>query len=221
MLRLPHRRALSAVIALLCAAPATSSAQPALDSVVPPSPAPDGFIHDGGPVLDDAARARLNARITDVQRATGGDVAVAIVPDIRGRAPAEVGVAIYRAWGVGRVDSLGSARRNLGALLLIVPKELAPSGRGECWITSGIGAEGELVDADAGTICRREVIPHLREQRYEEAVAAGVDAIAAAFVETTEGLDAPRAVGAAARDGGVDGSVVAAWLLGGGAALGG
>ena len=177
--------------ALLLAA----AAQPALDSVVPPSPAPASFIADGGPVLDAAARARLDARIDSVQRATGGDVAVAVVRDLRGRAPADVGVAIYRAWGVGRVDSLGSARRNLGALLLIVPRELAPDGRGECWITTGIGAEGELRDADAGTICRRRVIPRLQERDYEGAIAAGIDGIGDAFVRTTAGLDAPERVG--------------------------
>ncbi len=219
MLHLRSLHSIAAAVALLGATAATAVAQPALDAVVPPSPTPASFIHDGGPVLDAAARARLDARISEVQRATGGDVAVAIVPDIGDRAPAEVGVAIYRAWGVGRIDSLGSARRDLGALLLIVPKELAPSGRGECWITTGLGAEEELIDSDAGTICRREVIPHLREQRYEEAVAAGVDAIAATFTEATAGLDAPHAVGAAARDDGMDGSDVAAWLLGGGAAV--
>lgn len=188
-----------AVAALGVVAPAGAqpAAQAALDSIVPPSPTPAGFIADGGPVLDAAARDRLNARIAAVQRETGGDVAVAIVPDIRGRAPVDVGVAIYRAWGVGRVDSLGSARRDLGALLLIVPKELAPDGRGECWITTGLGAEGELIDAEAGRICRDAVIPRLRERDYAGAVSAGVEGIAAAFVRTTEGLTAPAEVGAA------------------------
>src|SRR4051812_30841885 len=92
-------------------------AQPALERLVPPSPAPNGFIADGGPVLDPAARDRLNARIAQVQRETGGDVGVAILRDLGGRAPVDVGVAIYRAWKIGRVDSLGSARRDLGALL--------------------------------------------------------------------------------------------------------
>jgi uncharacterized protein len=202
-----------------------TAAQPALDSVVPPSPAPASFIADGGPVLDAAARARLDARIDSVQRATGGDVAVAVVRDLRGRAPADVGVAIYRAWGVGRVDSLGSARRNLGALLLIVPRELAPDGRGECWITTGIGAEGELRDAEAGTICRREVIPRLRERDYEGAIAAGIDGIGGAFVRTTSGLDAPERVGSTARGGRSVPRLIAlgglALLVGGGGAAAG
>ena len=201
----PHERAaargcrFTALVVPLLLAAYTAAAQPALDSLVPPSPAPTGFIADRGPVLDVAALARLNARIDSVQRATGGDIGVAILRDLRDRAPSDVGVAIYRAWGVGRVDSLGSTRRDLGALLLIVPKELTPSGRGECWITTGLGAEGELREAEAGTICRRLVVPHLRERRYEAAVAAGIDGISAAFTRTTAGLAPPTAVGAEAQ----------------------
>ena len=157
---------------------------------MPPSPTPHGFIADGGPVLDSAAHARLDARIAAVQRATGGDVGVAILRDLAGHAPSDVGVAIYRGWKVGAVDSLGSARRHLGALLLIVPKELSPARRGECWITTGLGAEATLLDGDAGTICRDSVIPHLRERRYEAAVAAGIDGIGGALAEASGG--APR-----------------------------
>ena len=171
----------------------------ALDSVVPPSPVPNGFIADGGPVLDAAARDRLNARIAAVQRATGGDIGVAIVRDLRGRAPADVGVAIYRAWKIGHVDSIGSARRALGALLLIVPKELAPSGRGECWITTGRGAEATLVDAHAGAICRDSVVPHLRTRDYAGAVGAGVDGIAVDLAAATADAGAADSNAAGAR----------------------
>jgi uncharacterized protein len=154
---------------------------------------PAGFIADGGPVLDAAAKARLDARIGDVQRATGGDIGVAIVRDLHGRAPVDVGVAIYRAWKIGRIDTIGSARRDLGALLLIVPKELAPSRRGECWITTGRGAEGTLIDARAATICRDSVIPRLRTRDYVGAVDAGIGGIAAAFADAVAATDARAA----------------------------
>lgn len=212
-----------ALLALLLAVPRAVAAQSALERVVPPSPAPTSFVHDGGPVLDAGARARIDARIAAVQRETGGDVGVAIVPDIAGRAPQEVAVAIYRAWGIGRVDSIGSARRDLGALLLIVPKELAPDDRGECFILTGRGAEGELLDSDAGALCRDSVIPRLRERAYEAAIAAAVDGIGAELARATAGLDAPRAVGAAADggDGGGRAGLFAALGSAGAAALAG
>jgi uncharacterized protein len=128
------------------------------------------------------------------------------VTDLHGYAPVDAGVAIYRAWKVGKIDSLGSARRDLGALLLIVPKELAPDHRGECWITTGRGAEGTLLDSQAGEICRERIIPALRVRDYAAAVDSGITGIAAAF---------DRAVGtesdaAAADSGAADGSDSAA-----------
>lgn len=169
-------------------------AQTPMDSIVPPSPAPNGFIADGGPVLDAAAKARLNARISDVQRTTGGDIGVAVVRDLHGRAPVDVGVAIYRAWRIGRIDSIGSARRALGALLLIVPKEMAPDNRGHCWITTGRGAEGELIDSKAGDICRDSVTPRLKARDYAAAISGGIDGIAATYARTVAGLPAPTSV---------------------------
>ena len=161
--------------------------------VVPPSPAPDGFIHDGPRVLTAEATRVLNARITAVQARTGGDIGVAIVTDLRGYAPVDAGVAIYRAWKIGKVDSLGSARRDLGALLLIVPKELAPNGRGECWIATGLGAEGTLIDAQSGAICRDRVIPALKVRDYAAAVDSGIVGIAAAFDRAVADQNGARA----------------------------
>ena len=152
---------------------------PALARLVPPTPAPAGFIADPRDVLPAADEARLNAEIRALQASGAGDIGVAILPSLEDRAPVDVAVAIYRIWRIGRIDSLGSARRNLGALLLIVPKELAPDHRGECWISTGTGAEGSLTDALSARICRDSIIPHLRERDYAGAVGAGVHAIAA------------------------------------------
>jgi uncharacterized protein len=209
------RRAAVAVACLAAAAlPARAvSAQEAeaptgVARVVPPSPAPAGFIHDGPRVLTAEAGHVLNGRIAAVQARTGGDIGVAIVTDLRGYAPVDVGVAIYRAWKIGKVDSLGSARRDLGALLLIVPKELAPNGRGECWISTGIGAEGTLVDARAGAICRDRVIPALTERDYAAAVDSGIVGIAAAFDRAVADENGAHAGGPA--DAGGDASSAAA-----------
>lgn len=159
--------------------PDVPEAPPALARLVPASPAPTGFIADPRDVLPAADEARLNAEIRALQASGAGDIGVAILPSLEDRAPVDVAVAIYRSWRIGRIDSLGSARRNLGALLLIVPKELAPNHRGECWISTGTGAEGALTDALSARICRDSIIPRLRERDYAGGVGAGVHAIAA------------------------------------------
>ncbi len=151
---------------------------PRLARLVPPSPAPASFIADVPRLLTLDARQRLDARIAAVQDSGFGDIGVAIVPSIGDYPAYEAGVAIYRTWGIGRVDSVGAARRDLGVLLLIVPKELAPDSAGHCWITTGNGAEAMITDATGGTICRDAIIPHLRERNYEAAVGAGIEAIA-------------------------------------------
>ena len=199
------RRVVTAVVALSVTTSLSARAVSAQDAeaptgvarVVPPSPAPAGFIHDGPGVLTAEARQALNARIATVKARTGGDIGVAIVTDLRGYAPVDAGVAIYRAWKIGKVDSLGSARRDLGALLLIVPKELAPNGRGECWISTGLGAEGTLIDAHAGAICRDRVIPALRVRDYAAAVDSGIVGIAATFGRAVAEESGARANGPA------------------------
>src|SRR5687767_1114416 len=173
------------LLVLLCAVPAAAQTgrpdvphvEPGLARIVPASPIPAGFIADVPDVIPADAEAALNARIAALQAGGRGDVGVAIIPSLEGRAPSEVGVAIYRTWRIGRIDSLGSARRNLGVLLLLVPKELAPDGRGHCWITTGRGAEGVVTDAASAAICRDRVVPLMRERDYGGALLAGLGAL--------------------------------------------
>jgi uncharacterized protein len=172
--------ALLLLLAVVGGRPALSPAQsvdPKLARLVPPLPTPEGFIADVPGLLHEPARTALNRRIRAIQDSGLGDIGVAIIPSIADYQPYEVGVAIYRTWRIGRIDSIGSARRDLGVLLLIVPKELAPDGKGQCWISTGRGAEGILTDAVSGGICRDRIIPHLRSRDYAAAVSAGVEAI--------------------------------------------
>ncbi|HEU5218857.1 MAG TPA: TPM domain-containing protein [Gemmatimonadales bacterium] len=145
---------------------------------VPPSPAPEGFIADVPGVLPAEARATINARIRALQDSGYGDIGIAIVPSIGEFPPFEVGLAIYRTWRIGRVDAIGSARRDLGVLILVVPKELAPDHRGQCWISTGTGAEGIITDAVSGRICAEDIVPFLKARDYGAALRAGVEAIA-------------------------------------------
>ena len=159
------------------AAPQKTPNGGAITKYVPPVPTPSSFISDSRHVLDAAAHASLDARITSLQRAGLGDIAVAILPTIGEYSPNQVAVEIYRTWHVGSMANIGSAHRDVGVLILIVPKELAPNHRGECWINTGSGAEGIITDATAGTICRDSIIPHLRNRDYAGAIGAGIGAL--------------------------------------------
>jgi uncharacterized protein len=151
----------------------------AISKFVPPVPTPESFISDQRSVLTAEQRRALDARITRIQQAGLGDIAVAILPSIGSYSPNQVAVEIYRTWKVGSIAAVGSAHRNVGVLLLIVPKELAPDNRGQCWINTGTGAEGIITDATAGALCRDSIVPHLRNRDYSGAIGAAIGGLEA------------------------------------------
>lgn len=200
-----------AATAVVAAAQQQEGRSAGLGEIVPPVPTPASFVADRPDLLPPEAQAAVDARIRQLQAEGRGDIGVAIVPDIGGYEPYEVGVAIYRDWKIGSVAEIGSERRHLGVLLLIVPKELAPDGRGHCWITTGRGAEGPVTDAASGEICRDLVVPRLRERDYAGAVMAGVEGIAAELAE----IPAEQRAAGGERGGRNTAGVVLAWIVGG------
>lgn len=162
---------------------------------VPPVPTPASFISDQRSVLTAEQRQLLDGRVRALQSAGLGDIAVAILPSIGSYAPQQVAVEIYRTWKVGSMAAIGSAHRNVGELILIVPRELAPDNKGQCFILTGTGSEGIVTDAAAGAICRDSIIPHLRARDYVGAVAAGIGGLEARL-RRDQGLNATAPGGA-------------------------
>ncbi len=187
--------ALVALLPALAQAQATEAPMPAsVVRYVPPSPNPEGFIRDVPGVLGKEQRGRLNSRITTIQEHIHGDIGVAILSGIGDIPPYEVGTAIYRAWKIGTVAPIGNARRDVGALVLLVPRELAPNHRGQCWITTGRGSEGAVIDAAAATICRDRVIPAMKAQAYAAAVDSAITGIEHLYLVGLDSLTAAQAV---------------------------
>ncbi len=150
---------------------------PRLAKYVPPVPTPASFVADVPNVLPLAMHEVVDARIRAAQDARLGDIAAAILPSIGDYAPSDVALAIYRTWRVGRVAEIGSTQRDLGILLLLVPKELSPTKKGECFILTGRGMEGIITDATAASICRSGIVPHMKDRDYAAALLAGIDSI--------------------------------------------
>jgi len=189
-----------ALLALLPASVRAQATEPPMPAsimkYVPPSPNPEGFIRDVPGVLRAEERRRLNARITEIQQRIHGDIGVAILSDIGDIPPYEVGTAIYRTWKIGTVAPIGNARRDVGALVLLVPRELAPNRKGQCWITTGRGSEGAIVDAAAGRICRDRVIPAMKARAYAAAVDSAITGIEHLYLVGLDSLTASQAVAA-------------------------
>ena len=143
-------------------------------------PAPRGYGSSAAEVVVDAASVltpdaidRINRVAFDVHQKSAGEMAVVTLPDIGLRAPVDVALAIGRAWGVGANAAIGQRTRNAGVVILVVPKETSSNGRGHCFITTGQGTEGFILDAEAAALCR-EAVPYFQRRDY----AGGVEYLA-------------------------------------------
>jgi uncharacterized protein len=148
-----------------------------LQITVPP---PRGYVNDFAGVLDSASVRHMETVIRDVRAKTGGQIAVVTLSDIGDRPASDVAVQIGRQWGVGDSGAAGNPRKNLGIVVLLVPRKNHQAGSGDVFIATGRGAEGFLTDARVGRI-RDAMLPSLAREDYGPALSLGVDLIAQAF----------------------------------------
>jgi uncharacterized protein len=157
-------------------------------------PAPVGYVNDFAHVLDSASVAHMEAVIAELRQKTRGEIAVVTLPDIGDRAASDVAVQIGREWGVGATGAAGDPAKNLGVVLLLVPRRDHRPGTGHVFIATGRGAEGFLPDSRIGRI-RDAMGSFFAREDYGAGVALGVDLLAQAFAEqfgvTLSGMPAP------------------------------
>lgn len=139
-------------------------------------PPPRGFsatqadmVVDEARVLSSDAVERMNRLIFAVKSQSGGEIVVVTLPDVSGREAGDVALQIGRDWKVGEGTAIGSASRNAGLVILLVPKESASDGRGQISIMTGRGTEGFITDGTAGDI-RREATPYFQRQDYSSGI---------------------------------------------------
>src|SRR5467141_1104260 len=143
-------------------------------------PPPRGFVNDFAGVLDSGSIRHVEAVIQEVREKTGGEIAVVTLSDLEGRAASDVAVQIGREWGVGAKGEAGDPKKNLGVVVLLVPRKNDRPGTGDIFIATGRGAEGFLTDARVGRI-RDAMLPALAAEDYGKGLGLGVDLIAQAF----------------------------------------
>jgi uncharacterized protein len=169
-------KAIPLLTALQLAVTAVLPAQtPGVDTLFPARP--DGYVTDRAGVIDPASEARMTSLIERLRATTGAEIAVVTLPTIGERDEAEVALAIGRKWGVGAKADIGSARRNAGIVLLLVPLRNHEPGTGHIRMEVGQGLEGLITDAGAGRI--RELIrPDLVREEYGRALTTAVETLA-------------------------------------------
>jgi len=129
----------------------------ALAFTPPPSPAPVSWISDSSHVLSDAAHARLDAKLRQINQGSANEIAALIVPTLDGADIADVGDLTAKAGGVGKKDL------DNGVLVVLAMKEHKSR------IATGKGVEGDLPDLKANDILQA-ARPYLRKGDVEGAL---------------------------------------------------
>jgi uncharacterized protein len=145
-------------------------------------PPPRGFVNDFAGVIPPAVAARLEGMLREVQDKAGGDIAVVTLPDLGGREAADVALQIGRQWKLGGIGEAGDSARNLGVVVLVVPRKNHQPGTGAVFIATGRGAEGFLPDGRVGRI-RDAMLPFFAQEDYGGGLEAGVGLLIQAFAE--------------------------------------
>ena len=143
-------------------------------------PEPRGYINDFAGVIPAEQAQRIQAIIDDVRAKSGGEIVVVTLPDIGDAAPSDVTLQIGRQWKVGKFGKPGDTSRNTGVIVLLQPKETASSGRGQCYIGVGYGAEGFITDATSGQMCR-DATDAFRARNYGDGIDQVTEQVAQRF----------------------------------------
>lgn len=128
-----------------------------------------GRVTDGANVIPAPVRARLEAKLRDLEGQTGAQVAVLTVDSLDGEPIEDYAVRVFQTWRLGRrgVDD--------GVLFVVARQERRMR------IEVGYGLEARLTDAMARQILDDRVRPRFRAGDFGGGIEAGVDAIAAAI----------------------------------------
>jgi uncharacterized protein len=151
------RALLAAVLLALAAGPATAQTFPPFS----------GFVVDAANVIPPAEEQAMTQRLSELQRTTGTQVAVATIPDLQGYPIEDYGYRLGRAWGAGLKDV------NNAAILVIAPNER------KVRIEVGYGLEPILTDAMSSMIIDEKILPRFKEGKLPQGIVDGANAVAA------------------------------------------
>jgi uncharacterized protein len=162
-------KALARALRIFVLALATLLVAPGARAAFTPPPL-DGHVVDTAGKLSQADIRRIDAKLEDVRRTTGFEIAALLVGSLEGEEIDDVAYKVFNAW------ELGNKGKDNGVLLVIAPAER------KVRIETGKGVGGALTDLQSNDIIRTEITPSLRQERYGEAVDRGTTAIARTLV---------------------------------------
>ena len=138
----------------------------ALQAVTPPIPAqPPQYVVDLAGVLNAETRARLNARLKDLEAATTAQVVVLTVNSLEGEPIENFSHQTAVKWGIGQKG------KDNGVLLTVAVKDR------KYRIEVGYGLESTLPDSLVGSLGREYLVPNFRKGDFAGGIVAAVSQI--------------------------------------------
>jgi uncharacterized protein len=124
-----------------------------------------GFVNDYAGLLTPQAKAQLDARLTQLEKDTGAEVAVVTVKSLEGDSIEDYAVRLFEKWGIGKKG------KDNGVLFLVALEDR------KMRIEVGYGLEPVITDARAGRIRDDDVLPKFKKDDYEGGIVAGTNSI--------------------------------------------
>lgn len=113
-----------------------------------------GWVNDFAQVISPEYESKLTKLITDVEKKTTAEIAIATVPTARPQSIDMYAVELFTRWGVGKAD------KDNGVLIVAAIEDR------EVWIEVGYGLEGVLPDGLCGEIYRKVLKPNFQEGEF-------------------------------------------------------
>lgn len=159
----PNKRFLSQIAALLafvvvgCSDPSVLELPADRWAARVPNPRASGnWVTDAVGVLDPAMRSEMNRLIAEVEKQTGAEVAVVILPDVEPLTPKQAATTLFNYWKIGKKG------KDNGLLILHV------TGSRRVEIEPGYGLEGTFPDLMCKALLDQGAVPYFKLGRFAE-----------------------------------------------------
>ena len=144
-----------------------------VETIPNPKTTYNGFVSNPDQVLDERSVGYINTLLQALEDSTTVQVAVVVVNSIGDAVPGDFRTTLFRYWGVGQKDN------NNGLLILMVMDQHRIE------FETGYGLEPILTDAMCKRIQVEQMVPLAKEEKYSEAMLAGVREVIKILMDPT------------------------------------
>jgi uncharacterized protein len=136
---------------------------------IPEKPVPPRLVNDFVGMLSENEAGILERKLVAFDDSTSTQIAIVIVDDLKGYAPADYAQRLGEKWGIGQ--------KGLDNGILLLVKSKTGTSRGEVVISPGYGLEGVVTDILCGEIVDNEILPSFMRDKYFEGLNKGTDVL--------------------------------------------